>query len=67
MPTSKVVAMMRAKGLNPDVPTVTYCDSGHLSTGQWFIMHELLGNKNVKQYDGSMHEWTKLKKPVEAL
>jgi len=67
VPTSKVVAMMRAKGLNPDVPTVTYCDSGHLSTGQWFIMHELLGNKNVKQYDGSMHEWTKLKKPVEAL
>lgn len=39
-------------------PTVMYCDSGGSSTIGWFIWHELLGNQNVRLYDGSMHEWT---------
>ncbi len=48
-------------GVDTAKPTITYCDSGHLSTGQWFVLHELMGNKSVKLYDGSMHEWTKRK------
>jgi len=28
------------------------------ASGGWFVLHELLGNKNVKLYDGSMHQWT---------
>ena len=51
--------MLAGAGLDAQKPAITYCDSGHLSTGQWFVMHELLGNKNVKLFDGSMHEWTK--------
>ncbi len=46
-------------GVDPSKPTITFCDSGHLSTGQWFVLSELLGNKNARLYDGSMHEWTK--------
>jgi len=38
--------------------SITYCNSGHLASGGWFVLHELLGNDNVKLYDGSMHEWT---------
>ena len=35
------------------------------STG-WFVSSELLGNKKVKLYDGSMVEWTIIKAgPVE--
>jgi len=46
-------------------PAITYRDSGQLSTGAWFIAHELLGNKKTSLYDGSMHEWTKdAKRPV---
>ena len=57
--------LFAASGVDPAKPTITYCDSGHLSSGVWFIEHELLGNKNVKLYDGSMHEWTKdAKRPV---
>lgn len=67
LPLNKLKALMSVKGINPGVATVTYCDSGHLSTGQWFIMHELLGNKQAKQYDGSMHEWTRLKKPTNSI
>ena len=46
---------------------ITYCNSGHLASGGWFIMSELFGNKNVKLYDGSMHEWTLEKRPVTTL
>lgn len=67
LPVDKLSALMSAKGIDTSAPSVTYCDSGHLSTGQWFIMYELMGNKDVKQYDGSMHEWTMLKKPVDSI
>ena len=65
LPADKVASLMKARGIDPTVATIVYCDSGHYSTGLWFLMHELMGNKQVKQYDGSMHEWTKLKKPTE--
>lgn len=67
LPANKIAKLMKAKGMDSNAKTITYCDSGHLSTGHWFIMHELLGNKNVKQYDGSMHEWTKLNKEVDSI
>jgi thiosulfate/3-mercaptopyruvate sulfurtransferase len=67
LPADKITLLMKAKGIDPTVASVTYCDSGHLSTGHWFLMHEIMGNKNVKQYDGSMHEWTKLKKPAKTM
>lgn len=52
-------AVANTKGVALDKPTITYCDSGHLSTGQWFVLSEILGNKKVAVYDGSMHAWTK--------
>ena len=64
-PADKVASLMKASGIDPTVASIAYCDSGHYSTGVWFLMHEVMGNKQVKQYDGSMHEWTKLKKPTE--
>ena len=48
-----------AMGAKLDETNVTYCNSGHLASGLWFVMHELAGDKNVKVYDGSMHAWTK--------
>jgi thiosulfate/3-mercaptopyruvate sulfurtransferase len=58
-----------AKALNIDAnaETITYCNSGHLASGSWFIISELLGNKQVKMYDGSMHQWTLEKRPVKAM
>jgi len=55
-----------AMGWDAGKPSITYCNSGHLAAGGWFILHELLGNKNVKLYDGSMNIWTLKKKPTEA-
>ena len=51
-------------GIKTDKESVTYCNSGHLATGSWFVLSELMGNKNVKMYDGSMHQWTLEKRDV---
>ena len=37
---------------------VSYCNTGHWAATNWFVMSEILGQKNVKLYDGSMVEWT---------
>lgn len=57
----------QAFNINIDKPVITYCNSGHLASGAWFVMSELLGNKQAKVYDGSMHQWTLEKKPVNAM
>ena len=55
-----------AKELEIDAGTnlITYCNSGQLASGSWFLFSELLGNENVKLYDGSMHQWAVEKRPV---
>ncbi len=55
----------KAMGFDVTKPSITYCNSGHLAAGAWFILSELLGNKQVKVYDGSMNIWTLKKKPTE--
>ena len=56
--------LLEQMGVKPDKQAITYCNSGHLASGSWFMMSEVLGNKHVKLYDGSMHEWTLEKHPV---
>ncbi len=50
--------LFQQMGIAPEKQAITYCNSGHLATGSWFVLSELMGNKNVKMYDGSMHQWT---------
>ncbi len=57
-------SVFSALGVSPDAPTVTYCNTGHLASGAWFIQHEILGNTSTSLYDGSMTEWTTLGHPV---
>lgn len=54
-------------GIKPGKPSITYCNTGHLASGAWFVMSEVMGNPNVKLYDGSMYEWTTEKRPVVGL
>jgi len=48
-------------------PVITYCNSGHLASGAWFMMSEVMGNKQAKLYDGSMHQWTLEKRPTTVM
>lgn len=57
-PMSDISKASEALSVNLQYPTIVYCNSGHLASGTWFVMHELLGNTDVKLYDGSMHEWS---------
>ncbi len=50
--------IFEAMGIDPHAPTILYCNTGRVASSVWFVMHELLGNKQVKLYDGSMHEWS---------
>ena len=36
---------------------VAYCRIGERSAHTWFVLHELLGRDNVRNYDGSWTEW----------
>jgi thiosulfate/3-mercaptopyruvate sulfurtransferase len=50
-----------------DKPAVSYCNTGHWAATDWFVLHELLGYRNVRLYDGSMVEWAAdPKRPIES-
>ncbi len=51
-------------GIKDRSPSITYCNTGHLASGAWFVMSEVLDNPSVRLYDGSMLEWTIEKHPV---
>ena len=40
--------------------TIAYCRIGERSAFSWFVLHELLGLSNVKNYDGSWTEYGSL-------
>jgi thiosulfate/3-mercaptopyruvate sulfurtransferase len=49
-----------AKGALTGQPIISYCRIGERSAHTWFVLHELLGEPEVKNYDGSWTEWGSL-------
>ncbi|MEN3320244.1 MAG: thiosulfate/3-mercaptopyruvate sulfurtransferase, partial [Mycobacterium sp.] len=47
-------------GLDGEKETIAYCRIGERSSHTWFVLQELLGHKNVKNYDGSWTEYGSL-------
>ena len=45
-------------------PNIYFCYAGLESSLNWFVSHELLENKNVKLYEGSIFDWPSKKKEV---
>jgi thiosulfate/3-mercaptopyruvate sulfurtransferase len=48
------------KGVTPEKEVYAYCRIGERSAHTWFVLHELLGYDNVRNYDGSWTEWGNL-------
>ena len=44
----------------PDKDVIAYCRIGERSSHTWFVLHELLGFTDVRNYDGSWTEWGSL-------
>ncbi|GAC1322507.1 MAG: sulfurtransferase [Thermoleophilaceae bacterium] len=48
------------KGVLNGSNVIAYCRIGERSAHTWFVLHELLGHDDVKNYDGSWTEWGNL-------
>jgi thiosulfate/3-mercaptopyruvate sulfurtransferase len=48
------------KGVDLSRDTIAYCRIGERSAHTWFVLHEILDQPNVKNYDGSWTEWGSL-------
>jgi thiosulfate/3-mercaptopyruvate sulfurtransferase len=54
------------KGINPDREVIAYCRIGERSAHTWFVLKELLGYPEVRNYDGSWTEWgSAIRAPIE--
>jgi len=58
--------LYEGEGITPDKKIIAYCRIGERSAHSWFVLNELLGYPDVKNYDGSWTEWGNLiEVPVE--
>jgi thiosulfate/3-mercaptopyruvate sulfurtransferase len=53
-------ALYGGKGVTPDRGVTAYCRIGERSAHTWFVLRELLGYEDVRNYDGSWTEWGNL-------
>lgn len=50
------------RGITKDKKIIPYCAVGGRSGFIWFVLKYLLGYPNVRNYDGSWNEWSRLPK-----
>jgi thiosulfate/3-mercaptopyruvate sulfurtransferase len=58
--TDELKELYQSEGVDLGKETVAYCRIGERSAHTWFVLHELLGVPNVRNYDGSWTEWGSL-------
>ena len=57
-PREELEELYATKGvIEGDTPIIAYCRIGERSAHTWFVLHELLGRDDVRNYDGSWTEW----------
>jgi thiosulfate/3-mercaptopyruvate sulfurtransferase len=52
--------LYEGKGVTPNKAVTAYCRIGERSAHTWFVLRELLGYQDVRNYDGSWTEWGNL-------
>lgn len=63
---AQLAAIYKAANVPTSGDQITFCNTGHWASLGWFVSSEIIGNKSVRMYDGSMAEWTSDKSlPVE--
>lgn len=56
--------LFRVRGINPDAPMIAYCKGGVLAPGAWLVLSEILGNRQVRVFEGAMQQWRLEKRPL---
>ena len=59
-PADELRELYEGKGVTPGKAVTAYCRIGERSAHTWFVLRELLGYQDVKNYDGSWTEWGNL-------
>jgi thiosulfate/3-mercaptopyruvate sulfurtransferase len=57
---AELTELYQEEGVDLAKDTIAYCRIGERSAHTWFVLHELLGQENVKNYDGSWTEYGSL-------
>ncbi|BAW10150.1 sulfurtransferase [Nocardia seriolae] len=57
---AELAEIYKDAGLDGEKQTIAYCRIGERSSHTWFVLQELLGHQNVKNYDGSWTEYGSL-------
>ena len=52
-----LTALYGGQGIDGGRETIAYCRIGERSSHTWFVLTQLLGMENVRNYDGSWTEW----------
>ncbi len=65
-PVDAMLSLIRAAGADPDQIRAVYCQSGVRASLAWFVLRELAGFEDVRNYAGSWEEWGNLDdSPIE--
>jgi thiosulfate/3-mercaptopyruvate sulfurtransferase len=65
-PAAELKSIYSSQGVTPDRTTIAYCRIGERSAHTWFVLRELLGYPDVRNYDGSWTEWgSSIGAPIE--
>jgi thiosulfate/3-mercaptopyruvate sulfurtransferase len=59
-PADELRQLYEGKGVTPGKAVTAYCRIGERSAHTWFVLRELLGYADVRNYDGSWTEWGNL-------
>jgi len=59
-PIDQLRELYAGKGVSGEGEVVAYCRIGERSSHTWFVLHELLGYRDVRNYDGSWTEYGSL-------
>ncbi|MFQ5775687.1 MAG: sulfurtransferase [Kiloniellaceae bacterium] len=63
---ARIEALLRGVGVGAEDEAITFCNTGHWASLGWFAESEILGNKKVRLYDGSMVDWSaRTELPIE--
>ena len=60
LPAEELQTIYGDKGITEDKEIAAYCRIGERSAHTWFVLHEILGYPNVRNYDGSWTEYGSL-------